>query len=260
MYNTLPQNYKINQSPSRPDLKGSHFVNRFDLLMRLQERSKQELNINLNRVLDPAYLQSNIFFKKPDLVQTIFRSLISNKNTILDLETLKISSEIEYFTQPNCFLADVKLILTNHSALPVLVSNIKLKFQDFLTVKGDLEMQDYLQIQGLKEEIISFRISVKKTDLLRFNPPVLSLFAFSQNEMAKIRQGKKTDLDLFRHVICVPLNITRFLNYVEGPDFSVLGSLQMVDQCLLVNHSIDLEVLSNLFPHLSNIYEIAKLN
>ena len=244
-------------------MTGIAFLNRFDLLMRLNEETKKPLDINPMQLLNPQYFQQHIGGDSSgQKVKSFFRGMIDDSLLALEEEGLRIVIQISYSQTSVEFTCHYELQIYNERAEKIFMMCPRLFHEDGITFENEDVFTNNLEVPPKQSLRIPLNLKVGQVDLGNFFPSVMSFFVFSKSELEGAIQGYDQDFERFSKKICLPVNLTRFFVFYPNGDFTVVGNLKLTEEMKILNPRLNLADIKMLLPNLSrtrNFYDYLKI-
>lgn len=232
-------------------LTGTAFLNRFDVLMQLNETVASPKLIEHSKLLQPKYLESIVESMSAKRLQSFFRGLLDTSCVIFEENGLRMVASPVYTSSVSSFTAHVKLQIYNERAEKLIIMSPRLDFNSGLREADEEVFASNLEIEKGHSKTVSFALEADQADLTSFFPVMLEFFLFTKSEFESTINRQRRDFDRWKKRVVFPLNLLKFLGCESGADFEVVSTLKLNEEISVNNPRLLLSDLKKLFPNLS---------
>lgn len=243
---------RLSSIPPRPktSLSGRAFLNRFDILMRLNDETKKSPDVLFQNLLDAKYLTSEVNQNNSARTRAFFRGMVGESCHLLSEATLGIKCQSFYRKNPSDFQLFLELQVTNPLSEKVFMMAPRFFGGNSVVLSNPDEIDGNLEIPPREQINLSLCLQIGQIDLPLTLPPVLVFFAFSKSEFDELLEKKVSDFSAHKHVLPLPVNILRFMTFSESQDFSLVDTLNLIEETMISNNYLRLSDLKKIFPNL----------
>lgn len=107
------------------------------------------------------------------------------------------------------------------------------------------------KIASLETAEFKLEAEVSIENLPKFAPIVLSFFACFEQELGSVFANRNVAVEHWRKKVVLPVNILKFVDSVQSPDFGKIGDMKLASEVLVNNQTLLLNDISSMFPNLS---------
>jgi hypothetical protein len=244
------QKHRIFDHTKNDSLSGRAFLNRFDILMKLNEETKKQPQISFPSLLDSKYLTNELFQKKPSGARGFFRGMVDESMVLLQEASLKILCQSFYRQNPGNFQLFLELQVFNLLSEKVFLMAPRFFGGEAIELVNPEEIDGNLEIPAGEQINLSLCLEVSQMDLPLALPPLFVFFSFSKSEFDDLLQNKRKDFLIQKRTLALPINILKFMTFGEGSDFSLVDSLSLTEEMMISNSRVKLSDLKQIFPNL----------
>lgn len=234
----------------KSSLSGRAFLNRFDILMRLNEETKKNPDVSFPGLLDSKYLTNELFQKKPTLARAFFRGMVDDSLVLLEEASLRMSCQSFYRVNPSDFQLFLEIQVLNQRSERLFLMAPRFFGGDPITLANPEEIDGNLEVAPGEQLNLSLCLKVSQMDLPLTLPPLLVFFSFSKNEFDQLLRNNSKDFLLQKRTLPLPVNILKFMTFPDSPDFSLVETLNLTEEMMISNNRIQLSDLKKVFPNL----------
>jgi hypothetical protein len=231
-------------------LTGTAFLNRFDVLMQLNETSMKPKNIEYSQLLQPKYLESVLETTSPNKLQSFYRGMVDPSSVVFQEEGLRLVATPLYTNNNSVFTLNFKLQIYNERTEKLIMMSPRLDHDpNFRLIEGDCFLNN-LEIGQGQSNTVSFTLEADQSDFGSCLPLMLEFFLFSKSEFENTINRRHAQYDRWKKKVVFPVNLLKFLNCETGADFGVVSTLKLNEEIHVNNQGLFLRDLQKLFPNL----------
>jgi hypothetical protein len=258
----LKENYQVNRSKRKikrdtvPDKKlfGTSLLKRFDLLMNINEESRNYNDISFYSLLNYNYFNKHISQNNEDQSKAFFRGMTQDTCQLVSINGLEITCKSFY----KKFLTEFKIFyeieIFNSKLEKVFIMVPKIYTDEGMEVLNSEEYEENIQISPSERISLPVSISISQVNLPLSNPPLFLFFLFSQSELDfMISSPSNKNIIHSKKILALPYNICKFLTYPVCTDFSIIETMRVTQEIMISNKNITLYNLKCIFPNLRKL-------
>lgn len=251
-FNRAPRAYVTGapKTTKNRSLTGTAFLNRFDVLMQLNETAMSPKLVEHSKLLQPKYLET---LREPTSAKglpSFFRGMLDPSSVIFEENGLRMVASPVYTSSASTFTAHVKLQIYNECAEKLILMSPRLDCASGLRLVDEEIFSNNLEVEKGQSKTLSFALEADQADLLSFFPCLLEFFLFSKSEFESTINRRQRDYDRWKKRVVFPLNLLKFLGCETGADFDVISTLKLNEEVVINNKNLLLKDLKKLFPNL----------
>lgn len=255
----LKENYQANKSTRKitpninPNKKlfGTSLLKRFDLLMNINEESRNYNNISFYSLLNYNYLNKNIYQNDENQSRIFFKGMIQDSCQLIHMNGISIVCKSFYKKYLTEFKIFYEIEIFNSKLEKVFVMVPKIYVDEGMDILNAQEYEENIEISPQERATLPITISISQMNLPLSNPPLFLFFLFTQSELDHIISLPSTkNITHSKKILPLPYNICKFLTYPLCTDFSIIETMTVTEEIMISNKNITLYDLKSIFPNL----------
>ena len=235
-------------------LSGRAFLNRFDLLMNLNEQTKSIPEVSFMNLLDANYLTNYLHSNNFTRTKNFFRGMIDDSVSLLDDSGWNLHFQPYYKQSSGEFQLFFELQVHNNRSEKLFIMAPRLFSDEGIEFMNPEELSANLEIPPKEQINLSLCLQISQMDLPLVHPPLFVFFAFGKSEFDNLLEKGETNLRMYKKMVALPINICKFMIFPSMADFEVLDTLTLTEEMMISNKKITLIDLKKIFPNLSEFF------
>lgn len=240
------------KNTANQSLTGTSFINRLDILFRLNEFHQRTPPFAFPKLIHPEYLEQRIFPKGAHHISLFFRTMVED-GKILEHQGFQAKINSQFYVANSSLRSRYSIIIQNQRPEKLSVFTPKIFHDPVYSVTGDEKFETKTWIDPGKQQVIEFELFCPVSNLIYSSSSVFSFFVFSEEEQNVVMNDQNGDIGQFREMIVLPVNVLKFLVFVKQPNFALLNEMALLSQTAIDNSEIQLADLNKIFPNLGMI-------
>ena len=180
--------------------------------------------------------------------------MIDPESELLDDEYLSLKVFPKYIVFETKFTVIFSMEIENKNDVDLFLMLPKISEDKEIEINNRSIFNGISKLPPFKTETYDLEVEVSLENLLKFGPIKLSFFACFEDELGVVFSKNDIETNVWKKNIVLPVNILKFVNSINSPDFSKLSGMKISQELLVNNQSLLLTDISIMFPNLSKIF------
>ena len=212
-----------------------------------------------SQLLDPAHLRTHLTPNSSQKLIAFYRGMLDAESDLFEDDSLVVRIFPKYidFESKFCVIFSMEIQNKNEDDLFLLLPQISAEKE--IQIKSRSIFNGVSKVPPLETLEVELEVEVASENLINFCPLVVSFFACFEQELGIVFSEKHVEVNAYKKKIVLPVNILRFTNSLDSPDFSRVLNMKLSQEVLVNNQGLLLTDISIMFPNLGTFLVFVNL-
>lgn len=180
-----------------------------------------------------------------------YRGMMDPESLLLEDDYLSLHVSPKYVVFEETFRVIFELQIQNKNENELFVMLPSISEDPEIEIVNRAIFNGVSKIAPLETADFKLEAEVSADHLFKFAPIVLSFFACFEKELGSVFANRNVQVDNWQKKVVLPVNILKFVDSIESPNFSKIQQMNLTSEVLVNNQTLLLNDISNMFPNLS---------